>query len=54
MDSSGPTLEDVERTERWKTWIESYFEEIGKVVGPTDSKGAQGSEIGCFGTTPSM
>jgi hypothetical protein len=33
--------EDLDRQKRRKEWIESCFEEISKVAGPTKSKGAQ-------------
>jgi len=31
---------DLKRTKRWKAWIESYFTEIGKAIGASNSKGA--------------
>jgi hypothetical protein len=37
---SGPTAEDLERKKRWDAWIESYFAEIGKAIGPSATKGA--------------
>ena len=37
---SGPSAADLERIELWKSWIESYYSEIGKAIGPSPSKGA--------------
>ena len=38
QNTTVPSAEDIAR---WKSWTESWFEEIGKVIGPTKSKGAQ-------------
>jgi hypothetical protein len=40
LRSSGPSVEDLERTERWNAWLKSYFVEVGKAIGLPSLPGA--------------
>jgi hypothetical protein len=55
LRSSGPSVEDLERTERWNAWLKSYFVEVGKAIGyPAYQGRTEGLETLSSRMTPPM
>lgn len=36
----GPSTEEPNRGEKWRAWVESYFERVSEANGPAPTKGA--------------